>query len=136
MLLKSFCGGIMEKGMRTCIDIILPLWIDGPEMTDLHEVIKSRCRWMKECMGRGGEQIPWCFPPIVCLSVQKGQSGWFWIRINKGSTIFLHHSLDFFCSLGQLETDCVMAILRVVFEYIIEIGCSSMCIHGAEQNVL
>lgn len=47
----------MEKGMKTCIDRILPLWIDVPEMTSVHEVIKSRCRWMKEWMKRGGEWI-------------------------------------------------------------------------------
>lgn len=54
----------------------------------------------------------------------------------RGRIIFLHHSLDFFCSLGQLKTDCVMAILCVVFEYIIGIRSSRMCIHGTEKNVL
>lgn len=55
----------MEKSMRTYIDRILCLWIDAPEMTALHKVIKSRSRWMKEWMGRGREKIPYCSSPTV-----------------------------------------------------------------------
>lgn len=49
---------------------------------------------------------------------------------------FLYNNLDLLYLLGQLKTDCVMAILCVVFKYIIEIGSSRTCIHGAVQDVL
>lgn len=73
MPLKLFCDGKMGKNMRTCFARILPLRIDVPEMTRIHEVIKSRCRWMEEWVRRGEKQIPQCFSPIMCLSVEKDQ---------------------------------------------------------------
>lgn len=100
----------------------------------------SMKRWRAGADGWGkgwGEagNTPWCFYPMLCtkrpvqLILDQDYKGWiifFYSPIN----------LDFFCSSGQLQTDCVMTIFCVLFEYIIGIGSSSMCIRGAEQNVL
>lgn len=72
--------------------------------------------------------IPHCAQRAVQSILDQNSKGWI--------IIFFPVNLDFFCSSGQLQTDCVMTIFCVLFEYIIGMGSSSMCIRGAEQNVL
>lgn len=55
----------MGKGRRACTARILPSGIDAPERTKLHEMMKSRCRWMREGMRRGREHTLVFLPHVV-----------------------------------------------------------------------